>query len=298
MWKSESRAMAKTRPGPKRRKRSTVKIPCAWKGCRSLRDVKNISEKLQVNRCRVDMTMLRPTLRRDAKIIRFCCYQHRDRCIATEPQQPRGQREPLEANQLADLFNRLVAQGTPWAAVLCLLQLQCGERADCARQCRWSWFRNVGADSAATPSIAIPRINGKTKTREIPLLPMFAAQLYAWTHGQPLKTPNSDDVTWPFPKQKTHGSSLLFPGLSRKGGYGQWWKRSWSKPVSERAYLGTLKKVAQRVKQEQQQNGGTGHLWFDVEVDKIGTHSLKRSAATWPCLESPVNFRVVLGFRG
>ena len=269
--------MAKKKSGPRRGKDSVRKIPCAWKGCRSSKDVKNVSTKLQVDMGKVDMTQCRTSLRRDAKMVKFCCQQHRDRCITTQAQLPRGQREPLEADQIVDLFYRLVSSGKPWAAFLCLLQLQCGDRADCARQCRASWLH---LDSTTTPSIMIPPINGKTKSRRIPLHPQFAALVSDWMFKSPL-TDKKTDCTWPFPGQKVTGTAPLFPGLSKRAGHGQWWKRQWSKPVSERAYLGALKDVAQVLKREQRKSG-SAHLWSDVDVDKLGTHSLKRSAATWP----------------
>ncbi|CAE7760304.1 unnamed protein product, partial [Symbiodinium necroappetens] len=232
-------------------------------------DVKNISSYLQVRKSLVDMTQCRPSLRRDAKVIRFCCPQHRDRCTSNEPQKSRGQREPLEVEQLVDLFRRLVCRGFAWAAVLTLLQLQCGERADCARQCRASWLRGIVPGSSTTPTIRIPRINGKTKAREIPLLPQFASLLYHWMYKSPLcKDSTTSCSCWPFPNQKVINTALLFPGLSKQAGHGQWWKRHWSKAVSERAYLASLKTVAAGLKRE---NRDKNHTWTDFDIDKLGT---------------------------
>ena len=119
---------------------------------------------------------------------------------------------------------------------------------------------------------------GKTKSRRIPLHPQFATLVSDWMFKSPLAD-NRTDCTWPFPGQKLRGTAPVFPGLSKRAGHRQWWKRQWSKPVSERAYLGPLNDLVQVLKREIRKDGKS-HAWSDVDVDMLGTHSLKRSAAT------------------
>ena len=61
-------------------------------------------ERLQKLKGREECLHKATSLRRDAKLVKFCCQQHRDTSITTQPQHPRGQRDPLEAAQIVDLF--------------------------------------------------------------------------------------------------------------------------------------------------------------------------------------------------
>ena len=92
----------------------------------------------------------------------------------------------MDTNQVRCLFDTLLRLGCPWAAVLMLVQIFMGERADCARQCRWSWLRGMAPGSLKPPSVEIPdEINGKTVAREIPLHEPFARLLLGWVEGRP-----------------------------------------------------------------------------------------------------------------
>ena len=48
----------------------------------------------------------------------------------------------------AALPSQALASFSPWAAMLTLLQLFIGDRADCARQCTWSWIAGIGPGDA------------------------------------------------------------------------------------------------------------------------------------------------------
>ena len=87
---------------------------------------------------------------------------------------------------MIDLFRRLVSHSAPAIAVMALLQLMCGERADCVRQCRMKWFKNL-TETSDHVALAVPQCNGKTSQREIPLLPAFGRLLHKWIHDEPLK---------------------------------------------------------------------------------------------------------------
>ncbi|CAJ1370237.1 unnamed protein product [Effrenium voratum] len=232
-----------------------------------------------VLREKVDMSQCRQSLRQTCKKVRFCCACHRDRCLLKVPLQARGKREPMDAKQLADLFERLCKAGKPWAAVLSLLQLQCGERADCARRCTTAWLHHIDPGSAEPPFICIPNFNRKTKAREVPLCAPFAVALYGWLHISPLT--GAKNSQWPFTAPvQTDADQLLFPGLSKEAGQGKGCRRDWRRPVTERAYLASISQVAaalRRERQEARQELRT-HLWDDVDLSKLGTHSLKRSS--------------------
>ena len=54
----------------------TPRIPCAWKGCRSKLDAKNMPLRLSLPYASVDLRKCRATLRPDCKRVRFCCEAH------------------------------------------------------------------------------------------------------------------------------------------------------------------------------------------------------------------------------
>ena len=103
-----------------------------------------------------------------------------------------------------------------------------GERADAIRQMKTNWFVNLhpGGD---LPAIRLPRCNGKTSPRDVPMIPAMVALLLAWLEDQPLK--GSDGNQWPF-QGIEHQDPYLFPALHKKAGRGQCWMRDWLTPVS------------------------------------------------------------------
>ena len=156
--------MARQRRGPRRHANSKVKVRCAYKACRSGRDVKNVGMDLRLAPKDVCQELCRP-VRGHAHTVRFCCQAHVARCrtMAKTPQEPRGGRVALEAYQVGELFNVLLVLGHIWAAVLMLVQCFMGERADCARSAKSGWFSNLSPEAPGLPTISIPSVNGKQK---------------------------------------------------------------------------------------------------------------------------------------
>ena len=68
--------------------------------------------------------------------------------------------------QLVAFYKALLSHGPAWTAVLFLMQLFMGDRADCARQCTTSWLCLL----SPKPYINIPEgVNGKTTARKVPI---------------------------------------------------------------------------------------------------------------------------------
>ena len=170
-------------------------------------------------------------------------------CEQTE----RGQREGLDVAQTVHLIKTLLGMEMPWVVGLVLLQLISAERADCIRQARVRWLRDLDPDTACPPMLQIEKVNGRTKTRLVPILAPIAGMLHQWlSQGRPLC--GAGGSAWPFPGQDTtHPDAYLFPELLVGQGQGKRNRREWHHFVSERAYLGKLHDVAETLRRERLQ---------------------------------------------
>ena len=196
----------------------------------------------------------------------------------SRPKNPRGGREALTVDQLVAFYKALLSNGPAWTAVLFLMQLMMGDRADCARQCSTSWLCLV----SPKPYINIPEnVNGKTTARKVPIHSDYAKWLFSLM-GSPLQGAKG---CWPFSGQRLISEAntlrpdiLLFPGRVR-GGHDC---RQWSKAITEKAYFDNIISVSKILKQERDNDHANGacHIFDDVDMTRIGTHSLKKSAVT------------------
>ena len=192
-------------------------------------------------------------------------------------------REALTADQLVFFYKALLAHGPAWTAVLFIAQLMLGDRADCSRSCTTSWLHL----SLPKPYISIPEqeeqiINRKTMPRHIPVHAAFAKWLLQMMTASPVQGAKG---CWPFTGQglvsecgSLNPDVLLFPGRVL-GGVDC---RQWDKPISERAYLENVVAVGKILERERQDHHirGLSHAFDDVNMRRIGTHSLKKSAIT------------------
>ena len=194
------------------------------------------------------------------------------------PKNPRGGREALTVAQLVAFYKALLSHGPAWTAVLFLMQLFMGDRADCARQCTTSWLCLL----SPKPYINIPEgVNGKTTARKVPIHCDYAKWLFTLM-GSPLQGAKG---CWPFTGQRLMGEGdtlrpdvLLFPGRVL-GGHDC---RQWEKAISEKAYYNNIVEVSKILKKERDNDhaNGTCNVFDDVDMTRIGTHSLKKSAVT------------------
>ena len=200
------------------------------------------------------------------------------KAAGTSGRPARGGREALTTDQLVAFYKALLAHGPAWTAVLFVMQLMLGDRADCSRQISTSWLDL----SSPKPCVTIPKVNGKTVPRKIPLHSEFVKQLLSLMTGSPLQGAKG---CWPFTGQglvdaenKMIPDVLLFPGRVR-GGHDE---RNWKSPISERAYQENLVQTSKALTAERSQAhlSGASHVFDDVEMSRIGTHSLKKSAVT------------------
>lgn len=254
--------------GPCRSKNSPVKQRCAYKLCKSKKDVKNVGKKLQLSRSQIQKGTCR-VLRSHIGIIKFCSDKHVSACRKQIDGKKRGGREALNHEQAVKLF-QVLASIAPWAAVLMLTQLFLAERADCARQVCWSWLRKEKADSPAS-SMQIPRCNGKTTARNIGLYQPFAKLLNHWTQN-PLTAPSGK--SWPIEGQQLWVSDLpLFPGYDHQGQ-----KRDWAKPVSEKAYYEHIRHASRiiAIQRKEATTNGASHSFDHFDLARLGTHSMKK----------------------
>ena len=264
--------------GPARARGSRIRIRCAFRKCKSKRDVKNISKLCTLQKEDIDVAQCR-RLRKHCQLVRFCCVTHRRECLA--PGGERGQRECLDAAQVGSLFQALLAMSLPWVAVIMLLQVVAGERGGCMCQARRRWLQNLSPQEACPPTLRIEKVNGKTKAREIPLAPAIAGLFHQWLSRDP-PLHGEDGSYWPFEGQDTiDGNAFLFPGL--KLGAGQKGRgRVWGHGVSSRAYLFNLRAAAITLQRERSgsREKGDPHPFDGYPLDKLGTHSFKRTGVT------------------
>ena len=206
--------------------------------------------------------------------VRFCGPTHRRLAMSRDARQ-RGPREALELGQYTLMIETCLKVGAPWLVPLTLLQLVCGERAECICHARFSWLNHLNPKDSNPATIRIPQVNRKTKPREIPMAPDVAGLLHTWiTEG----LRGEAGSRWPFAGQKTRDlDTCLFPGL-RTGG--NKYRRTWGRQVSIRGYRKRLRDVADVLEQDRSQKHQQGerHTFDDFPLDRLGTHSFKRSA--------------------
>lgn len=265
--------------GPKRDKNSNCKMSCSWKNCRSGRDVKNVGEQLTATIREVDKTRCR-SLRSSCQTVRFCCVEHKNHCIKKASANPRGKRECMDEAQCRSLWTCLLEKvQCPWAAILFLTQLCLGERAEAATSVRVSWVHNLQQEHGNPCYIEIPDgVNEKTKARTVPMLQCFANLLRGWMYASPLVTP--DGGQWPFPEQPLQDPQCcLFPGLQVNGNK---LTRTWTRPISTRAYLKKIREAADILHRERadMQSRGLPSVWDETDLAKLGTHSMKRTCVS------------------
>ena len=265
--------------GPKRANNSSRKMSCTWKSCRSGRDVKNVAAGLTAKLSEVDISKCR-SLRSSCQQVRFCCAEHKNHCLKKAPANPRGKRECMDEAQCRSLWTCLLQQvQCPWAAILFLMQLCLGERAEAATSVRVSWVQNLQEEHGNPCYIQIPDdVNGKTKARRVPLLQSFANLLRGWMYASPLVTP--DGKQWPFPEQPLQDPQCcLFPGLQVRGNK---MTRTWTQPITTRAYLKKLREAADILHKERADmlSRGLPSVWEETDLARLGTHSTKRTCVS------------------
>eukprot|EP00971_Amphidinium_carterae_P101175 2001794-Amphidinium_carterae.1 len=178
--------------GPSRRGDAAPKILCCYNRCRNkTTDVLNVRNGCCLSRTEADLEQCRATLRPNAQVFRLvtvkpyrfpmqmlwnlsliggtCDLMHKERCRLekTAATAPRGKREPLDVQQLQELFRVLLEHGSTWVVVIIILQLATVERCGAITQAQFGWFRNLHKTAAGQPTMTIPRVNGKTIAREV-----------------------------------------------------------------------------------------------------------------------------------
>ena len=271
--------------GPRRKRSSTVKLRCFYKGCRNVHvDVKNMPFHAQLNT--LEQHKLRK-VRPQACVARFCCKEHLAEC--SQRARKHGAREPLTSIQAIHLFH-VLRSVAPWAAVMYLLAVVTGERVGAVCQACATWFSGMDPKKGDPPRLRIPRVNLKTNPRQIALQGDFARLLWSWVADQPLSGGRGDRLGhWPHPGQavsfaqaptrlvgKRSREQLLFPGRDKSG------ERQWRKPITEKAFYNTFK-AAQAILRSQRKDAhakGQAHAFDDVALERLTSHSCKKTAAT------------------
>ena len=67
----------------------------------------------------------------------------------------------LDAAQMTSFIDELIRNGPVWPAIMLMIQLCMGERADAVRRARVKWFEDIEAEALGAPFINIPKVNGK-----------------------------------------------------------------------------------------------------------------------------------------
>ena len=272
--------------GPARKPQSKVKTTCAYAACRN-HDIDCKNKPFILSAGKVNRELCR-SFRSDCKQVRFCGLRHLQLCKQQQTEKkktsasaPRGQ-EALTVDETRIFLHTLLHKvNCPWAVVVALLQIFAGERISCVLQARASWFQNLSSD--LLPVLEIPEdVNGKTKTRKIPLDVKFAQKLWGWISQSPLTSCNSS--VWPHPEQdlaaaiQNRKDDFLFPGRMMGGPD----RRNLDAAVTARAYDYMLKAVAKVLKAERNiaHENGLVHEFSEVDLARIGSHSFKKTAIT------------------
>lgn len=266
------------RRGPRRARGSNVKLSCAFRRCRCARDVKNAGADSRATKDDVDPDLCR-ALHRACRTVRFCGPTHR-RLATARVHRRRGQREALELAQYVALTGVCLSMGAPWLVALTLLQLVAGERAECICKAQVGWIRHFDPADSDPATLSIPKVNGKTKPRDLPIAPAVASLFHTWrTQG----LQGAQGSRWPFPGQNAGDpNAYLFPGLQKGGAKPS---RALGRPVTVRGYRKRLRAAAEVLQRERSRRERlrsktsiSEHPFKEFPLDRLGTHSLKRSA--------------------
>jgi hypothetical protein len=237
-----------------------------------------VRQALKVSIEDVDREVCRKSLRRDCKEVKFCCAAHTKKAKLTKKERSkRGPRQGLTVSQFSFIFDALVTLGFAWASVLALFQVLLGERVSCTRHLVGGDLHGFGDHDEQDAFVALRRVNKKTKARIVPVSKKMSERICLWMTTMPLGTGQN---TWPFPGQDVSSPECpLFPGQHATGtARGQ---RNWSRPVSRQAFLFILTNHLQpHLKRELQKarKAKRVHVMDGVEIDRIGTHSFKRTS--------------------
>ncbi len=242
-----------------------------------------------------------------SKFMRFCCHDHLVKSQVksdTDSKKPPKGREAMDTKQLVHLFHILL-RGEVWPAVLMLLQLFCGDRADACRRARASWLCDFAPEAPGAPKINIPKTNGKTVAREVPVPMKFAMLVHKWMWVDPLK--NTAGKQWPShahgvksggraptePPWPSHAHGVksggraptetpcdwfLFPGRGPRCAV----EGEQPQPVTERAYFKALQNAVEKIADERAaaRAKGEDHVFENFDLSRLGTHSMKKSFVT------------------
>ena len=271
-------SMARRR-GPPRKPGSSQKQRCAYRLCRSRRDVKNSKWCLPVRQVSSSSTR---KLHCKAKTARFCCEEHRTKAKSTGAvaKKPYGQRESLTQQQVTYLFDIMLHKvGCAWAAVMLLLSVSTGERVDAVRQVCTTWLTGLDDQAVGKPTISWPRVNLKTTARDSILDSGVAQLLWQWISRQPLKTTQGSQ--WPFAGQDVQHHlakgtpCYLFPGRMLGGKD----CRNSEQAVTARAYNYVWKSCQHILKAEITAacKQGRSHPFTDVDLRRLSSHCGKKS---------------------
>lgn len=151
-----------------------TKLMCGWRGCRSTRCCKNRGRTLCLSRDEVNWDKIRMNMRTHCKRIRFCCSRHLKVAKLAKPRQQLCRfpqevgRVALSVCQLSLFLQTLLSLGEPAAAVIALLQIHLGERADAACSVQRQWFRNLKPGVTGPVTIHLPAVNKKRWKGKLP----------------------------------------------------------------------------------------------------------------------------------
>jgi hypothetical protein len=269
--------MAQQLRGPQRLQKRAIKIPCALASCKSGRDCQNVAAELSVPGKEVNRALCRQSLRRDCKLVKFCCAAHAKKAASRMPCKVRGAREGFTQEQFSFVFGALETLGFAWAAVLSLFQVLLGERIDMARSLVWGDLHHLDSEVENSAFVLVRSVNKKTKARSVPIPMYIARRLRSWMTEAPL---GAGENTWPWPGQDlSSDKSPMFPGRIVKGArYGQ---RNWKRPVTRQGALSTLTEhlqpyVARDLSEAK--SAKKAHVMEGVDIGRIGTHSMKKTS--------------------
>ena len=241
--------------------------------------MKNNGKATTAARSAIDEEMCRE-LHGACRLVRFCRPSHKRLCMAGPDSAERGPREGLDIEQYSCLFATLVGIGAAMMAVVTLLQIVCGERADCICRGRVRWLRHLDPKDSSPATCQIEKVNGKTVARHVPIAPAIAALLHEWLSNG-LKGPAGNE--WPLPGTNLDDpAAYLFPGLALGGTGPTRNRRVFDKSLTVRGYRDRLYEAAAVLDRERSADTrrGKAHPFDGFPLDRLGTHSFKRSAVT------------------
>ena len=216
-----------------------------------------------------------------------------------QPRRPRAQtkkrggREALTVDQVIHFYFVLLRDvNSAWAAVMFILGILLGERAELLCHVQDDWFGCMDPSQGILPQCFVRPINKKTKGREVPLDRDFGKLLWTWATGSPLMG-GYDGVghrsQWPHPGQvlfqrrlrrfgKQPSGKYLFPGRALGGDN----SRAWTKAVTSRGFFSKFQAAQQVIIDEikKSRSKREPHPFDDVSIKRVTSHSMKKSAVT------------------